>query len=146
MLPLFFFSCFVNSGGDVERDYTKCCTVLKNGCGGISLDERKKSVWKQIKHLSSTTEDIVFFIPFFFFFGSKLLHREPSLYSHRTGLQSPANIITVRFFHPHPPTPTPETTTGGWRTRKRTAKEKDVLRRKRRTLLGQRLCITRLKN
>lgn len=37
------------------------------------------------------------FFPFLFFFCSKQILREPSLYSHRTGLQSPGNVITVRF-------------------------------------------------
>lgn len=34
---------------------------------------------------------------FFFCFLQEILLREPSLYSHHTGLQSPGNVITVRF-------------------------------------------------
>lgn len=36
------------------------------------------------------------FFPFFLL-KTNLHHQEPSLYSHRTGLQSPGNVITVRF-------------------------------------------------
>lgn len=39
-----------------------------------------------------------FFFPFFFFFCSKqICFIENQVYSHRTGLQFPGNVITVRF-------------------------------------------------
>lgn len=37
---------------------------VEKGHGGISLDERKKSVWNGIKHLSSIKEDINFYFYF----------------------------------------------------------------------------------
>lgn len=57
---------------------------------------------KQIKHLSSTTEDIFFFLfpifVFLFFPPSKqICFIKNQVYSHRTGLKSPGNVITVRF-------------------------------------------------
>lgn len=68
---------------------------VEKAAEAFSLDE-EKSVWKQIKHLSSKKEDITFSLSFFA--QKKFASRqEPSLYSHRTGFQSPGNVITVRF-------------------------------------------------
>lgn len=40
---------------------------VEKGCGSISIDEEKKSVWNQIKHLSSVKEDFFFYYYYYYF-------------------------------------------------------------------------------